>query len=148
MLGRPNPAGGDRGQQRRTFDQEKQAKRVFARYACDLPAVVWTEDARVKAGEGRMRNISMGGVLLDCPMTLRKGTVYQFRIAWNNAPITVAGQVVRVASEGTRLGNQYGVSFTLSAKAQNLLKTVIEALRDKTAKAPIAEEKARWYWGT
>ncbi|MFA6315846.1 MAG: PilZ domain-containing protein [Elusimicrobiota bacterium] len=147
MFGRPNPFGGDPGQQRRTFDAEKQAKRVYARYACDLPAAVWGGDHPARIGNGRVHDISMGGILLHCPMELKKGTIYRFQIAWNNAVLTVAGQVARAASEGGSRGNQYGVSFTLSAKTQNSLKTLVEALRLKSAKPPVAEEKIKWYWG-
>lgn len=147
MLGRPNPAGGDRGQQHRTFDQEKQAKRVYARYACDLPAAVWSEDARVRVGTGRVADISMGGALLDCPMLLQKGKVYRFQITSNNSVLVVAGRLVRVAGEGRSRGNQYGIAFTLGAKTQNLLKTIITPLREKPPKPVIPEEKAKWYWG-
>ena len=80
-------------------------------------------------------------------MTLQKGTVYRFQIAWNKTLLTVAGQIARVAGEGASRGNQYGISFTLGAKTQNLLKTIIEPLREKAAKPPIAEDKAKWYWG-
>lgn len=132
--------------QRRSFDAEKQAKRVHERHVCDLPVTVWSEDLKTKVGIARARNISMGGVLLECPMVLQKGSSYHFQIA-GAARITVSGQVVRETRVGGSRDNQYGISFSLSTKAQNMLKVVIDPLRAKASKPPIEEDKLRWYWG-
>ncbi|MBI4676767.1 MAG: PilZ domain-containing protein [Elusimicrobia bacterium] len=132
---------------RRAFGEERQAKRVYERFSCDLRVAVWSYDARTRVGVGRLRNLSMGGAFLECVMGLEKGALYHFQIARGNIPIVVAGHVARVIRVGSIRSNQYGISFTLGAKQQNLLKAIIDPMRARAAKPAVDDEKVKWYWG-
>ncbi|MBI5625253.1 MAG: PilZ domain-containing protein [Elusimicrobia bacterium] len=148
MSSLPNHPGPDHGRYRprRTFDDEMRARRLHARFACDLQAAVWAEDSRAPLASGRIIDISLGGALLSCPAQLQKGRTYRFQLSWNNARVSLAGEVIRVAGDGQ--GNRYGISFSAASRTQDVLKSIIESLRARPAKPPIPEDKLRWYWGT
>ncbi|MBI5211462.1 MAG: PilZ domain-containing protein [Elusimicrobia bacterium] len=132
---------------RRAFGEEKQAKRVFERFPCDLPVTVWAQDGKTRAAEGRLRNLSMGGGLVECGSNLQRAALYFFRIGQGAAAATLSGRVARVIREGSVRSNQYGITFTLGAKQQGWIKATIDQLRTRNAKAPIADNKIKWYWG-
>ncbi len=99
------------------------SRRVHARFACDLPAEIYSGSSSAKLADARLVDLSMGGGAVVTPHHLQRSAVYEFRFNWGKERLTVMGRVLWSAPP-----ERFGVSFNLTPQQENLLKAVIEKL--------------------
>lgn len=119
------------------------SRRVLARYPCDLPVEVHAFLSGTRAAGGRLRNLSLGGALLQCADQLGRGVTYFFRFSWEGTPLALPGRVAWAgpSKAGSR---RYGIQFNLTRDQESFVRGIVEILRSAAPPAP--RRTARDYW--
>ncbi|MDX6770571.1 MAG: PilZ domain-containing protein [Elusimicrobiota bacterium] len=124
-------------------------KRAHARFACDLPVIVFTgPTGGLKLGPARLLDLSLSGGYLCLAGELKLGGAYRLRLEWGGEFLDLPGRVVR---EGPRSpkdpkARHFGLVFTLSRDQEKALLRVIDQVR-RAPEKPGEDHFLRNYWG-
>ncbi len=127
----------------RAFPQ-KNARRVYQRFPCDVAVGIWRADASERLASGKFLNIGMGGALLKTRARLDMSADYVFQAVRGQAQLILPGRVARAPGP---YPIHYGVSFRLNPAQERALKLALDVLRPQTFKPSLPDDKVRWYWG-
>jgi hypothetical protein len=84
-------------------------RRAAPRYIVDLPARFWTDDRSAEQVHGRIRDVSWGGLFLECEQTQPPGTPVQLLVGLTrpDATVPIQGRVAWAGEDpakGTGMG--------------------------------------------
>lgn len=106
------------------------SRRVHSRFTCDLPVDVHSGASAAKLAEGRLVDLGMGGGAVAAPASLQRGATYEFRFNWGKERLAVMGCVAWTGPRAKEppYAVKYGVSFSLTAQQERLLRTLVDKL--------------------
>lgn len=106
------------------------ARRQHQRFPCDLAVEVLAGNG-AKIADGRLKDLGMGGGMLDCPKPLQRGVSYE--VAVPRGKILKQRFPARVAWEGKpdlkTKRYLYGLAFVLTVKQEGQLKLLVDEIR-------------------
>lgn len=106
-------------------------RRSHTRLACDIPTEIFPYTRTDKIGEGRVLDITLGGLLIKCRTALQKSIPYRLQLLWKDVWIDMDTRVARDGGEdpndpGLRL---YGMVFNATSSQEFRLRPIIQELQ-------------------
>lgn len=95
--------------------------RRFGRVPVNLPVTGWTQQFQGTALPGTVRYLSEGGVMVEFPVELLRGSLVRLALPTRQGVLEVEGKVVWIAAQGNL--TQHGLAF-LEPQGADFMKRV------------------------
>lgn len=101
-------------------------RRTHERVPCDAPAQLFTLASESRVCDLRLRDLGLGGALVESPVPLQRGVSYELRVKGARFPARVAREPKPDPKAKT---TPYALVFTLTSAQEAQLTTLVDALR-------------------
>ena len=105
-------------------------RRAYQRHNCEIPVLIYSPQTQAKLTEARILNVSLGGVAVECSMTLERWIPYEFHFQDIKEKLKLTGRVVWESPRNRKTNKLcYGISFNLSTRQEAILKTLVNRIQ-------------------